>query len=88
MWTAQIEFDGSNAPAGSIIKHANIYVTAQPISTIVTSKHLHVTFACNLYGKEKNKQRALQKIKNSKKFTFTKQSNSLCTILLTEVNVI
>lgn len=84
MWVSEFQFDGSNAPIGSITKKFNISISTYPISLTEEKNKLLIYFAVNIYGSEENKKLVLKNIKKNTRIHFVEQNNDFLIILFEE----
>lgn len=84
MWFAEFQFDGSQAPAGSLAKKHNITISTYPVSLTEEKNKLLIYFAGNLYGSTKDKELFIAEIKKSKRVHFLEENNDFLIILFEE----
>lgn len=84
MWFAEFEFDGSQAPAGSIAKKYEITISTYPVSLTEEKNRLLIYFACNIFGSKENKIKFIKEIKKSKRVHFLEENNDFLIILFEE----
>ena len=84
MWVSEFQFDGSNAPIGSIAKKFNISISTYPVSLTEEKNRLLIYFACNIYGSEESKKLMFDYAKKNSRIHFIEQNDDFLIILFEE----
>ncbi len=84
MWVSEFQFDGSNAPIGSIAKKFNISISTYPVSLTEEKNRLLIYFACNIYGSEESKKLMFEYAKKNSRIHFIEQNDDFLIILFEE----
>ena len=84
MWISEFQFDGSDAPIGSIAKKFNVSITTYPVSLTEEKNKLLIYFAVNIYGSEVDKKLVLEYAKKNSRIHFIEQNNDFLIILFEE----
>ena len=84
MWFSEIQFDGSDAPAGSMAKKYNVSISTYPISHTEKEDKLLIYFACNMFGSKENKNSFVKEISKHKRVHFLEQNKDFLIILFEE----